>query len=79
MKKPVKLTLSKVKIMQVICKVIRPSTGTKMEIVIPEDIAQESSEAQDATIMTQYIGEEFNWSFIPMQFIFSTDLPDKSI
>jgi len=65
--------------MQVVCKVIRPSTGTKMEVVIPEDIAQESSEANDPTIMVQYIGEEFNWDFLPLQFIFTTDLPDISV
>lgn len=65
--------------MQVICKAVRPSTGTKIDLVVPDEVAQESSEANDPTIMVQYVGEEFNWNFIPMQFIFSTDLPDISV
>ena len=65
--------------MQVICKAVRPKTGTKIDVVIPDGVAEESSEAQDSTIMTQYIGEEFNWDFIPMQFVFTTDLPDISV
>ena len=65
--------------MEVICKAVRPTTGSKIEVVIPEDIVKESSEANDPTIMVQYLGEEFNWDFIPMQFIYSTDLPDFSV
>ena len=65
--------------MQVVCKALRPTTGTKIDVVIPEDVAQESSTAEDPTIMSEYVGELLNWQFIPMQFIFTTDLPDISV
>ena len=65
--------------MQVTCKALRPTTGSKIDVEIPEDVVKESSTAEDPTIMSEYVGELLDWRFIPMQFIFTTDLPDISV
>ncbi len=42
----------------VFCSCIRPSTGTNMTIPLPPEITPET--------MVDYIGNEFNWQFIPL-------------
>ena len=54
--------------MNILCKATRPSTGSTIEIEIPEDVVQRVDFNQDITLATQWIGEEFNWQFIPTSF-----------
>ena len=54
--------------MNILCKAVRPSTGSTIEIEIPEDVVQRVDFNQDITLATQWIGEEFNWQFIPTSF-----------
>jgi len=42
----------------IFCNCIRPSTGTKMTIRLPAEIT--------ADTMVDYIGNEFDWQFIPL-------------
>lgn len=54
--------------MNILCKAIRLSTGSTIEIEIPEDVVQRYDFNQAVTVATQWIGEEFNWQFIPTSF-----------
>ena len=54
--------------MCILCKAIRPSTGSTIEIEIPWDIVQSVEIAKDVTLATQWIGEQFDWQFIPTSF-----------
>ena len=42
----------------VFCNCVRPQTGTEMTIPLPPEVT--------ADTMVDYIGNEFNWQFIPM-------------
>jgi hypothetical protein len=53
---------------KVYCKVVRPSTGSELSIEIPEDIVREVNAAQDTATVVDWIGEEFNWQFVPLKF-----------
>lgn len=49
---------------KVYCKAVRPSTGSELSVEIPENIVREGN-ADEAI---DWIGEEFNWRFIPLKF-----------
>lgn len=53
---------------KVYCKVVRPSTGSELSVEIPEDIVREVNATQDTATAVDWIGEEFNWQFIPLKF-----------
>jgi len=53
---------------KIYCKVLRPSTGSELSVEIPEDIVREVNAMQDAATACDWIGEEFNWQFIPREF-----------
>ena len=62
---------------KVYCKVVRPSTGSELTVEIPEDIVREMNTTQNATTACEWgmiykgihwIGEEFDWQFIPLEF-----------
>ena len=44
----------------VFCNCVRPQTGTKMTIPLPPEVTAE--------MIVDYIGNEFNWQFIPLGF-----------
>ena len=52
----------KKKMTQVICKAIRPTTESTITVTIPADIGT------DPYACTQWLGEEFDWQFIPMSY-----------
>ena len=47
---------------QVICKAIRPTTESTITVTIPAHIGT------DPYACTQWLGEEFNWWFIPLSY-----------
>lgn len=53
---------------KVYCKVARPSTGSQLSVEIPEGIVREVNTTQDTATAVDWIGEEFNWQFIPLKF-----------
>jgi hypothetical protein len=52
----------------VMCKAIRPTTGSTIEVEIPESVARAVDVCGDITIACGWIGKEFNWQFIPLSF-----------
>ena len=46
---------------QVICKTFRPSTKSKLTIEIPKDVGVDPDD------VVQWVGEEFNWMFMPLE------------
>jgi len=42
------------------CKAMRPSTGSVINVEIPTEIGN------DPFAIAQWIGEKFNWQFIPL-------------
>ena len=53
--------------MQVICKAIRPITDSIIRVTIPAEIGT------DPYACTQWLGEEFDWQFIPMSYEFKNE------
>lgn len=53
---------------KVYCKVVRPSTGSELSIEIPEDIVRKVEGIMSPAPACDWIGEEFNWQFIPLKF-----------
>jgi len=50
----------------VICKAIRPTTNSTITVPIPVNIGTDPFDCN------QWIGEEFDWQFIPMEYEFIT-------
>ena len=50
----------------VMCKVIRPITNSTICVFIPVDIGTDPFDC------AQWIGEEFDWQFIPLEYNFVT-------
>ena len=48
--------------LNVICQAIRPTTNSTIKILIPCNIGTDPYDC------TQWVGEEFDWQFIPMSF-----------
>ena len=46
----------------VLCKAMRPTTNSIIRIMIPQHIGT------DPYACTQWIGEEFDWQFVPMKY-----------
>ena len=46
---------------QVICKAFRPTTKSKLMIEIPEDVGVDPDD------VVQWVGEEFNYMFMPLE------------
>ncbi len=46
----------------IICKAVRPSTNSSIKIEIPVDECKTPKEAVD------YVGNLFNWQFVPLEF-----------
>lgn len=51
---------------QVICKAIRPITDSTITVAIPVNIGTDPYDC------AQWIGEEFDWQFMPMAYEFRT-------
>jgi len=60
---------------KVICRAVRPSTGSVIAVEIPENIVQAAEESLSHSIAVDWIGKEFNWQFIPQGF--EIEIPDK--
>jgi hypothetical protein len=52
----------------IVCKAMRPSTGSKIEIQMPFQVVQSVQTTNDITLATEWVGKEFDWQFIPMSF-----------
>ena len=52
------------KISQITCKTYRATTDSWLEIKIPLNISPDG----DPSIMAQWVCEELNWQFIPLEF-----------
>lgn len=53
---------------KVMCKAVRPTTGSSIEVEIPADIVKQVEVDGDHSIAVDWIGNEFGWHFIPMSF-----------
>jgi len=53
--------------LNVICQAIRPTTNSTMTIMIPYNIGTDPYDC------AQWVGEEFDWQFIPMSFEISPE------
>ena len=53
---------------KVMCKAVRPTTGSSIEVEIPADIVKQVEVDGDHSIAVDWIGNEFGWQFIPMSF-----------
>ena len=53
---------------KVMCKAVRPTTGSSIEVEIPADIVKQVEVDGDHSIAVDWIGNEFDWQFIPMNF-----------
>ena len=51
------------------CKAIRLSTGSTIEIEIPESIVEAVELSGNHNVAVDWIGKEFNWQFIPKEFV----------
>jgi hypothetical protein len=51
------------------CKAIRLSTGSTIEIEIPESIVEAVELSGNHNLAVDWIGEELNWQFIPKEFV----------
>ena len=54
---------------KVMCKAIRLSTGSTIEIEIPESIVEAVELSGNHNLAVDWIGEELNWQFIPKEFV----------
>tara|TARA_A100001515_G_C4518811_1_gene192668 strand:- start:202 stop:381 length:180 start_codon:yes stop_codon:yes gene_type:complete len=52
----------------VICKAVRPSTGSTIEVELPTEIVKAVEDQSSPTPAVEWIGNEFNWQFIPASF-----------
>jgi len=52
----------------VVCKALRPSTGSTIEIQMPFNVVQSVQTTNDITLATEWVGKELGWQFIPMSF-----------
>ena len=57
---------------KVMCKAIRLSTGSTIEVEIPEKIVEAVELSGNHNVAVDWIGKEFNWQFIPQGF----EIPD---
>jgi len=48
--------------LNVICQAIRPTTDSTITIIVPQRIGTDPHDC------AQWVGEEFDWQFIPMSF-----------
>jgi antitoxin component of MazEF toxin-antitoxin module len=53
---------------KVMCKAVRPTTGSSIEVEIPADIVKQVEVDGDHSIAVDWIGNELGWQFIPMSF-----------
>lgn len=53
---------------KVLCTAVRPSTQSSIEIVLPNEVVEEVEKSGDITKAADWIGNEFNWQFIPLKF-----------
>ncbi len=51
----------------IVCTAIRPSTGSIIEIELPDAIIEQYA-TDGQTVACEWIGQEFNWQFIPQKF-----------
>ena len=54
---------------KVMCKAIRLSTGSTIEVEIPERIVEAVQLSGKNNVAIDWIGEEFNWQFMPKEFV----------
>lgn len=53
---------------KVVCTAVRPSTQSSIEIVLPNEVVEEVEKSGDVAKAADWIGNEFNWQFIPLKF-----------
>ena len=53
---------------KVLCTAVRPSTQSSVEVVLPDEVVEEVEKSGDIAKATDWIGNEFNWQFIPLKF-----------
>ena len=53
---------------KVLCTAVRPSTQSSIEVVLPDEVVEEVEKSGDITKAADWIGNEFNWQFIPLKF-----------
>jgi len=53
---------------KIVCKAVRPTTGSSIEVEIPTDVVKDVEVDGDHSIAVDWIGNEFGWQFIPMSF-----------
>lgn len=53
---------------KVVCTAVRPSTQSSIEVVLPNEVVEEVEKSGDITKATGWVGNEFNWQFIPLKF-----------
>ena len=56
--------------LNVICQAVRPTTNSKITVMVPQHVGTNPCDC------AQWIGEEFDWQFIPMSFEIK---PEKQI
>ena len=56
--------------LNVVCQAIRPTTDSIITIIVPQRIGTDPYDC------AQWVGEEFDWQFIPMSFEIK---PEKQI
>ena len=54
---------------KVMCKAIRLSTESVLEVEIPEKIVEAVELSGNHNVAIDWIGEEFNWQFMPKEFV----------
>ena len=60
----------------IVCTAIRPSTGSIIEVELPDAIIEQYATSnfhtllrlEGQTVACEWIGQEFNWQFIPQKF-----------
>ncbi len=53
---------------KVFCIAVRPSTQSSIEVLLPDEVVEEVEKSGDITKAADWIGNEFNWQFIPLKF-----------
>jgi hypothetical protein len=51
---------------KVFCTAVRPSTQSSIEVLLPDEVVEEVEKSGDITKAADWIGNEFNWQFIPL-------------
>ncbi len=54
---------------KVICRCVRISTESVLEVEIPERIVEAVQLSGNHNVAVDWIGEEFNWQFMPKEFV----------